>query len=448
MFSELKRQETIYALSTGAGKSAVAIVRVSGPKSKAIIQSLIKGRIEPRVARLTEIIDPDTFEIVDRGLVLWFPAPNSFTGEDCLEFQLHGSRAVVAKIYRILEQIAGVRLAEPGEFTQRALKNGKLDLIGVEALGDLIDAETEAQRSLAIRQMGGELSAFAEHLRGAIIQILADIEIDLDFVDEIEDATSIANRIQFELESVEDELAAIEASYASVERVRDGVTVLISGRPNSGKSSLLNALARREVAIVSEFAGTTRDLIEVRLDLGGLPVNLVDTAGIRQSDDPIECEGVKRAMEKAESADLVLWLSPMNEAISPPPPELSKGATWMILTKADLEGVADVIPARDEALLKVSVRSAHQIDVLIGALRDFAESRTSISNSAIVANERQRLALSAARDAIRVARQPGIPLEIVAEELRRACFAMESLLGKIGVEDILDSLFARFCIGK
>jgi tRNA modification GTPase len=448
MYSALGRHETIFALSSGMGKCAISVIRISGAQSREILESMTSGRARAREAQLTTVRDPMTGEIVDQGLAIWFPAPNSFTGEDLLELQLHGSRAVIAKIFSILRATPGVRVAQPGEFSRRALENGKFDLIATEALADLIDADTEAQRKLALMEKAGALRVFGEGLRNELIGLMADLEIALDFADEVDLTDEIGKRVRSELKTIEAKLSAVEAGYASAERVRDGLTVLIAGAPNAGKSSLLNALARREVAIVSEIAGTTRDLVEVRLDLGGLAVNLIDTAGMRSTDDPIEREGVRRALEKARSADLVLWLSPANEAKTSPPATLANEALWIVRTKSDLSAGIGRDEESDEGTFFLSAHTGFQLDRLLQALRDFAEKEMSINSSIIVANERQWRAVAAARDAVEAASQPNLPPEVIAEELRRASFALENLLGKIGVENVLDSVFSRFCIGK
>ena len=448
MYASLGRDETIFALSSGIGKSAVSVIRISGPRSRQILESMTSGHATPRQARLTKVRDPESGEIVDQGLALWFPGPHSFTGEDLMELHLHGSRAVVAKIFSVLGQIPGVRVAEPGEFSRRAMENGKLDLIATEALADLIDAETEAQRKLALLEQGGSLRSFGDQLRNDLIGLMADIEIALDFTDEVDGAEGIADGVRSNLTIIEAKLAAVEGGHANAERVRDGLTVLIAGPPNAGKSSLLNAIAQRDVAIVSEIAGTTRDLVEVRLDLGGLPVNLIDTAGIRPTNDPVEREGVRRALDKARSADLVLWLSPVDEPAESPPNDIRHDALWLVRTKADLGvEVRDGMNAGDRTIALSALTGIH-LDDLLRALRDFAEARMSIKDSIIVANERQRRAIAAAREAVEAARKPHLPPEVVAEELRHATFALENLLGKVGVENVLDSVFARFCIGK
>jgi tRNA modification GTPase len=299
---------TIFALSSGRPPVAIAVIRISGPRAGAALTTLGVKIPEPRKAGLARIRDPRSGEIIDEALVLWFPAPHSETGEDVAELQAHGGRAVIAGILDALAQIDGLRMAEAGEFTRRGFENGKLDLTAVEGLADLVGAETEGQRRQAFRQMKGLLGNRAETWRKRLIQALALVEARIDFSDEAdvpEDLLAPALTIARELKA---EIAAALADGHRGERLREGLVVAIAGPPNAGKSTLLNRIARREAAIVSPYAGTTRDVIEVHLDLGGLPVTLLDTAGIRDTDDPVELEGVRRARERAASADLVLWV--------------------------------------------------------------------------------------------------------------------------------------------
>ncbi|MDI1345202.1 MAG: tRNA uridine-5-carboxymethylaminomethyl(34) synthesis GTPase MnmE [Pseudolabrys sp.] len=299
---------TIFALSSGRPPVAIAVIRISGPRAGAALTTLGVKIPAPRKAGLARIRDPRSGEIIDEALVLWFPAPHSETGEDVAELQAHGGRAVIAAILDALAQIDGLRMAEAGEFTRRGFENGKLDLTAVEGLADLVGAETEGQRRQAFRQMKGLLGNRAETWRKRLIQALALVEARIDFSDEAdvpEDLVAPALAIARELKA---EIAAALADGHRGERLREGLVVAIAGPPNAGKSTLLNRIARREAAIVSPYAGTTRDVVEVHLDLGGLPVTLLDTAGIRDTDDPVELEGVRRARERAASADLVLWV--------------------------------------------------------------------------------------------------------------------------------------------
>src|SRR5579884_2733047 len=301
-------RSTIFALSSGRPPAAIAVVRISGPRAGAALEHLI-GRVPPpRQAVLARVRDPQSGETIDQALALWFPAPRSETGEDVAELQLHGGHAVIAGVLGALAKVSGCRPAEAGEFTRRAFENGRLDLTAVEGLADLIAAETRAQRRQAVGQMRGILGRRAEGWRGALIEAQALVEAGIDFADEadvpddlVEPALALARRLG-------DEITAVLADSSRSERLREGLTVAIAGPPNAGKSSLLNRIARREAAIVSPYAGTTRDVIEVHLDLDGWPVTLVDTAGIRATGDPVEMEGVRRARARAAAADIVLWV--------------------------------------------------------------------------------------------------------------------------------------------
>lgn len=307
-------RDTIFALSSGRPPAAIAVVRISGSRAGDALKALGVKIPEPRKAGLARVRDPQTAEIIDEALALWFPAPHSETGEDVAELQLHGGRAVIAAVLAALRGIEGLRPAEAGEFTRRGFENGKLDLTAVEGLADLVMAETEGQRRQAFRQMKGLLGSRAETWRQRLIQALALVEARIDFSDEAdvpEDLVAPALSIARELEG---EIALALADGGRGERLREGLVVAIAGPPNAGKSTLLNRLAKREAAIVSPYAGTTRDVIEVHLDLGGLPVTLLDTAGIRETEDPVELEGVRRARARAASADLVLWVVDASEA--------------------------------------------------------------------------------------------------------------------------------------
>jgi tRNA modification GTPase len=301
-------RDTIFALSSGRGPSAIAVIRISGPRAGDALKALAGKIPEPRKAGFARVRDPRTREIIDEALALWFPGPNSETGEDAAELQLHGGRAIIAAAFAALGSLEGLRPAEAGEFTRRAFENGKLDLTAVEGLADLVGAETEAQRRQAFRQMSGTLARQAEAWRARLVQALALVEARIDFSDEAdvpEDLVAPALAIARELEA---EIARALADAKRGERLREGLVVAIAGPPNAGKSTLLNRIARREAAIVSPYAGTTRDVIEVHLDLDGWPVTLLDTAGIRETDDPVEQEGVRRAEARAAAADLVLWV--------------------------------------------------------------------------------------------------------------------------------------------
>ena len=300
--------DTIFALSSGHGRAGVAVIRVSGPNAGIVIDRMASPRPKPRFAAFRTITDPGSGEVLDQALVLWFPAPKSETGEDMAELQVHGGRAVVAGVFEAIGGIEGCRLAEPGEFARRAFENGKLDLTGVEGLADLIDAETAAQRRQALRQADGALARLYGGWRADLIEALALLEAAIDFSDEGDVARDAEAMSRERFAALRDAIARHLDDGHRGELVRDGFQVVLAGAPNSGKSSLLNALARRDVAIVSEEAGTTRDIIEVKLDLEGLPVVVSDTAGIREAAGKVEQEGIRRALQRAGQADLVVWL--------------------------------------------------------------------------------------------------------------------------------------------
>jgi tRNA modification GTPase len=457
MSLDLDERRTIFALASGLGKSAIAVIRLSGPDTARAIAALAGGAPKPRYASVRRIIDPQSSIVIDRGLVLWFPGPESFTGEDSAELQVHGSPAVVSLLLKVLSRMPGLRLAKPGEFARRALENGKLDLVSIEALGDLVEAETEQQRRFAVECASGHLQRAAELWRRVLLESLVLIESELDFSDEQDVSPASRAKIVENCQDILREMMPLAVENPQAERIREGLTVLIAGPPNSGKSTLLNAIAKRDVAIVSERAGTTRDLIEVKLDLGGFPVNLVDTAGIRDSDDPIEQEGVRRALRKSVSCDLVLWLTPVGEPAQSPPDLLRDRPLWTVMTKADEAGGDEMSVAKSavaakglegEILIEISARTGFHLDELIAEIAGYAKQTMSIEGSLVVANERQRSALCSAVDAIHEALNENAPLEIVSDDLRRAGFYLESLVGKVGVEDVLDEIFARFCIGK
>src|SRR5665213_150067 len=331
-------RDTIFALSSGRPPAAIAVIRVSGPRAGAALKALTGKIPAPRLATLGRLRHPQSKEIIDEALLLWFPGPRSETGEDMTELQVHGGRAVIAAVLQSLSGIAGLRPAEAGEFTRRAFENGKLDLTAVEGLADLVMAETETQRRQAFLHLKGLLGDRAEGWRQKLIQALALTEAAIDFSDEgdvpadlLEPALAIARELH-------GEIGAALADGGRGERLRDGLVVAIAGPPNAGKSTLLNRIAKREVAIVSPIAGTTRDVIEVHLDLAGLPVTLLDTAGIRDTDDAVELEGVRRAHERAEAADLVLWLVDATRPLADSGKKLDASKVWLVRTKVDLVG--------------------------------------------------------------------------------------------------------------
>lgn len=431
--------DTIFALSTGTTPSGVAIVRLSGPGVRFALETTVGGVPEPRKAVLKTVRDASG-EAIDRGLVLFFPAPASFTGEDVAEFHLHGGRAVVAAMLDALQGLSGLRLAEAGEFTRRAFENGRLDLTEAEGLADLIAAETEAQRRLALRLAGGAFRIQAEGWRQRLIDLRAHIEADLDFSDEDDVPDDVSGTVYKGIVALREEMERELIAGRRGERIRDGFEVVVLGPPNAGKSSLVNALAERDVAIVTDIPGTTRDLLEVRLDLDGYAVTLVDTAGLRDAGDVIEAEGMRRGRARAEAADLILWLD--EEGRAPPQDVSALGVEMLSLqTKADLH-VSSGAQARS-----VSVRDQASVDALIGLLAREAAGRLS-GESPLITRARQSQCLKQSVDALREGEVRGLPAEIVADHLRQAGEALGRLTGRIDVEDVLGSIFSTFCIGK
>ncbi len=431
--------DTIFAPATAPGRSAVAVIRVSGPATRDALARLAGRLPEPRRATLASLRHDGA--VLDRALVLWFPGPASFTGEDSAEFQLHGGRAVVAAVLKGLAAVPGCRPAEPGEFTRRAFSNGKLDLGAVEGLADLIDAQTEAQRRQALRQLDGALGRWVEGLREDLLSALALAEGAIDFADEDDLVAAFEVELSRLVDGVSLRLAAELAREARGLRLRDGLAVAIAGPPNAGKSTLLNALAGREVAIVSAQAGTTRDALTVDLELGGYPVQLIDTAGLRDTDDPVERQGIARARARAASADLVLWL---HAADQPSTPDIdTAGAVWTVVTKADLGG-------EQGGHHRVSALTGAGLDALVTALARFAAEALVDGEGAVVTRLRHRAALEAAQAHLgRISTgQGGRDFELVAEDLRGAVAVLGGLVGRIGTEEVLGAIFARFCIGK
>jgi tRNA modification GTPase len=425
------RDDTIFALSSGRPPAGVAVVRLSGPQALAAGSALAGGLPEARRAGLRTLRDAAGAPI-DRALVIAFPGPRSFTGEDVVELHVHGGPAVVAALLRALGERPGLRLAEPGEFSRRAFDNGRLDLSQAEGLADLVAAQTEAQRVQALAQAGGRLRERVEGWRAAIVRLMAEAEADLDFSDE-GDVT--ASRDAVLLARLRDEIEVALAGAAVGERIRDGFTIAVVGEPNVGKSSLVNALARRDVAIVSEVPGTTRDLIEVALDLCGVPVTLIDTAGLRDSADPIEAEGIRRAQRRAAAADLVLHV--VIEATEAP-------LGQVIVNKIDRTRAE---PGWRDGRLHVSAETGAGLDALEGWLADWALRRVPIGEPPVVVRQRQRLALGRAQAALDEAAVEPDPV-LYAEALRLAARALGEVTGRVGVEDILGDIFGRFCIGK
>jgi tRNA modification GTPase len=450
---------TIFALSSGRPPAAIAVVRVSGPRAGVAREKLIGRLPEPRKAVLARVREPASGDVIDEALALWFPAPHSETGEDVAELQLHGGQAVVAGVLDALSTIEGFRPAEAGEFTRRAFENGRLDLTAVEGLADLIAAETPAQRRLAFRQLKGLIGDRAEAWRRRLIEALALVEARIDFSDEADVPEDLLGPALHAAQQLRDEIAGVLADSRRGERLRDGLVVAIAGPPNAGKSTLLNRLARREAAIVSPHAGTTRDVIEVHLDLDGYPVTLLDTAGIRDSAGPVEQEGVRRARERAAAADLVLWVidgSAAESAASDRPESLVNAEIWLVRNKIDQssESWCSSAAKRHNNELRVtssiSALTGVGMDALTAALSAYARTYFAATESAVITRARHRQALQETVAALdrALAQDHSSGEELIAEELRAAATTLGRLTGRVDVEDILDVIFRDFCIGK
>lgn len=440
--------ETIYALSSAGGRAGVAVIRVSGPRVIEVIEALTgRAAPRPREAVVRGLADPASGMALDRALVLYFAGPHSFTGEDVAEFHVHGGRAVVASVLKALGGIEGLRTALPGEFTRRAFENDKLDLTEAEGLGDLIDAETEGQRRQALRQMEGALGQLYEGWRQRLIRVLAYAEADIDFADE-----DLPDNLMATLGPKIGALAAEIQTHLDDghrgERLRDGVEVAIVGPPNVGKSSLLNRLAGREAAIVSDEAGTTRDVLEVRLDLGGVPVTLADTAGLREAEGRVEREGISRARARAESADLRLVM--VAEGIGDF--GLARAGDFRIVNKADrLEGPQVDSGEGVERVYRLSALTGAGVEDLVQALSERVEALYGAREYPLITRARHReglqdcaACLERALDGLRLGRDAAL----VAEDLRLAMRALGRITGRVDVEDLLDVVFRDFCIGK
>lgn len=423
--------DTIYALASARGKAGVAVFRISGPKAHEAGVALCGSLPPARRAGLRRIVHDGL--MIDEALILSFDAGESFTGEAVVELQVHGSLAVAQAVMRALSAQTGLRLAEPGEFTRRALENGRLDLAQVEGLADLIDAETEAQRRQALRVLSGAIGERAERWRAKLVRAAALIEATIDFADE-DVPVDVTPEVLELLDAVEAELRREEAGSVASERIRDGFEVAIVGAPNAGKSTLLNCLAGREAAITSEIAGTTRDVIEVRMEIAGQAVTLLDTAGLRETGDRVEQIGIARAVERARAADLRVFLLGEGEAVGLEPLE----GDIVVQGKADVAGAG------------VSGKTGQGVSELIAQIGKRLEDR--VGGAGVITRERHRLAVGQAIRAMESARleiEKGAPrAEFAAEALRRAVRPLEALVGRVDVENLLDEIFSSFCIGK
>lgn len=445
--------ETIYAPASGAAKAGIAVIRVSGPGAAAAVRALTPNAPFPQARRAVRRVfcDPTDGRALDDGLLLWFPGPNSYTGEDAAELQIHGGPAVRAAVLSALAAVPGCRLAEPGEFTRRAFLNDRLDLSQAEGVIDLIEAETEAQRRQALRQADGALGRRCAAWAQRLLQLTAHAEAWIDFPDEdLPEETRTRNEI--EMKRLIDELTQELESGRRAERLRDGVRVAIVGPPNAGKSSLLNRLAGREAAIVHARAGTTRDVVEVGLDLGGVPVTVADTAGLREAADEIEAEGVRRARAAAASSDIVLCVAaaddPAAEIIWAEAAGAYPNALLLaVLNKVDLASAVALEGVGPERLFRVSAATEQGLEGLVGAVTEAVGTAAGMSEEAGLTRARHREAATECLEALR--RAAGAPSpDLQAEDLRLALRAIGRITGKVDVEDLLDVVFRDFCIGK
>jgi tRNA modification GTPase len=436
--------ETIFALSSGGGPAGLAVIRVSGPESRDLLAAMTgREAFEPRRAVRVAVRDPATGEIIDDGLALWFPGPGSYTGEDVAEFHIHGGPAVIEAVLRVMGTWPGLRLAEPGEFTRRAFQNDKLDLAEAEGLIDLIEAETEAQRRQALRQARGALGELQAVWRARLVRALAHLEAVIDFPDE-EIPNSVNTQIKMDISWLADQITQyIERSKVG-ERVRSGIRVAIVGPPNAGKSSLLNLLARRDAAIVAETAGTTRDVIEVEMDVGGFPVVLADTAGLRETGEAVEAEGVQRARSWAEGADIKIAVFDVREGVDG---DVVDSQTFVVFNKMDLCEKSIDWCGSGLGVFRISVKTGAGIGALLDALAGVVRARFETAGAPVFTRARHRTALEGCLAALRRAADAALP-ELMAEDLRLAVRSLGRITGEVDVEDLLDIIFSEFCIGK
>lgn len=442
--------ETIFALSSGRLPAGVAVIRLSGPQVRFAIETICTSIPAPRHAAFRKMKSSDG-ELLDQGLVLYFPGPASFTGEDCAEFHLHGGIAVVQRFLTELSTFPQHRIAEPGEFTRRAFANGKMDLTVAEGLADLISAETEGQRRLALQVASGAQRDLYTRWRQKLLQARALIEAELDFADETDVPGSVSARVWADMQLLRDDIEQHLKNGQRASLLRDGFHIVIAGAPNAGKSSLLNILSGRDVAIISDEAGTTRDLLEVKLNLGGIPVYLTDTAGLREAESKVEKIGIERAKERVASADLVLLLEDLTSSFTPKLDiDMSAVETWHIGTKADLVNSNPTsTTTQREYQYTISTLDGQGIDPLIAALTDLVADRAGLISDAVPTRLRHINLLETTKLEIDIAlREKELPLELRAENLRLASQQLGRITGDVDVEDILDIIFSEFCIGK
>ena len=442
---------TIYALSSGPGISGVAVIRVSGKETISVIKALTSKNLpRPRVATLRKINNSNTFELIDEGIILWFPGPQSYTGEDMVEFHVHGSKAVVAAIQSSISQIKDCRLAEPGEFTKLAFQNGKINLLKAESIADLISSETEIQRKQAIKIMNGKSSNIFNKLREKLLKILSHIEAKIDFPDE-NLPKDILNNIKKISKEVLDDIEKILNDQKVGERIREGFKIAIIGPANAGKSSLLNHLSNRDVAIVSEIAGTTRDVIETHLNIDGYPVVVSDTAGIRESKSEIEKKGIKLALKRAEEADLrLVVIEPKNLDFTGFLKDIFDKNSILVINKCDLKHVQLNQQMKKLEHVLISIKNNTNIDLLISKIKKKLKNKFITNEDILITRERHRQHLVQCSDYLKNfnKKNESEDFDKAAEDLRLATRHLGMIVGKVEVEEILASIFNDFCIGK
>ncbi len=442
---------TIYALSSGPGISGIAVIRVSGDETKEIISAITNGKFpKERVASLKKIVNPNTGEMIDEGIIIWFKGPNSYTGEDMGELHVHGSKAVVQEILNVIDEFHNCRLAEPGEFTKLAFQNNKINLLKAESIGDLIAAETELQRKQAMRIMSGQSAKKFNLWREELIEILADIEAKIDFPDE-DIPELISKNIKTKSEKIKNEIKRTLDDNKTGEIIREGYKIAIIGPPNVGKSSLLNYLSKRDVAIVSEKAGTTRDVIETHLDLEGIPVIISDTAGIRDSNDEIEVKGVKLALNRAEDADLIIiLLDTKNVDFKGFFNEKLQHKCIFAINKSDL-GTVD-LKSFDLKINPhiISIKDDKNVDKLIESVKLKLKKEFLKTDNVLITRSRHRFHLKECYKHLEffLEKKHNQEFDLAAEDLRLSIRHLGTIVGKVDVEEILGSIFENFCIGK
>lgn len=446
--TESNYADTIYALATAAGKSGVAVIRISGPRALPVLKALTGvSDATPRYAHYLTFKDPQTSDIIDRGLALYFAKPHSFTGEEVVECHVHGSLAVIRQMLESLGRIEGLRPAEAGEFTRRAFINHKMDLMEAEGLADLIDAQTRQQKSQALRQMQGDMSAAYEALRLSITECLALLEAYIDFPDE-EIPRSVLEALAGSIMRLRGDIVSMLSDQRRGERLRDGIHVVIVGAPNAGKSSLLNAIAKRDAAIVSPIAGTTRDLVEIHVDIAGYPVVFVDTAGLRDNAEAIEAEGIKRALQRSESADirLVLFDGADLPQLDTTSLALLDQRAFAVISKCDVLPTRKTYPQLPDACY-LSTQSGEGVNVLLDSIEKRIIADYAGNSAPFITRSRHRVFLEDSLKHLDKS-MANIDLELRCEELRLAAASLGKITGKIQVDDVLDVIFKRFCIGK